>query len=86
MSQDALNEQLRELQASLQASNELSPQTTELLQQLEAQIQVTLDPHDDTETSLADTAAMLESRFASEHPVAESLMRDIIETLAKMGI
>lgn len=86
MSEQQLNDQLTQLRTALKENDALSEQTSQLLHQLEDEITASLNTNDNQETSLTDTAALLESRFATEHPTAEALMRNIIDTLAKMGI
>ena len=44
------------------------------------------DAQEESSDSPMDTALTLEAHFASSHPNAERIMREIIDTLAKMGV
>lgn len=84
------NEKIRTLINQLHdelTSTELDSSTQQLLKEFsaatEAQFETELRTDDE---SLVDTAKELETLFAVEHPVAERVMREIIEALAKMGI
>jgi len=57
----------------------------ELLQNLDAQLQDVIERSQDS-NEITDLLTNLESRFAVHHPVAERYVRDIIDSLSKMGI
>ena len=55
--------------------------------QLEADVHDLINPDIDTsENSVLDDAVSLQTDFASKHPIAESLLRELIDTLGRMGI
>jgi len=85
------NEKIESLIESLLAEVQLSPLDTTTRSQLR-EFEIALEPWlndavsaapDDT---LVDKANQLEVAFAQEHPVAEGIMREIIESLSRMGI
>jgi hypothetical protein len=59
-----------------------------LVRDLDDEINRLLDPDsaDDDYDSVVDHARAVETRFAVKHPVAERFLREIIETLSKVGI
>lgn len=94
MAQQTIVDLLQKLRDEL-SSGELDNDTLALLEQFDTDIQSALERKQDTTAlaaedeepeSLVDTAKRLETLFAAEHPVAESLFREIVNTLAKMGI
>ena len=83
MSSKRLTELLSELNRELKDRQELDDETRELLGRLNDDIERLAG--DDDESPL-DRAKQLESRFAAEHPVAERIVRELADVLAKMGI
>lgn len=63
-------------------------ETRTLLRTLESDIDELLDTTtDSSDSSLAlESARKLETSFAATHPVAERFVREMMDTLAKMGI
>lgn len=62
----------------------LSPQAQSLLDELHMQLD-TVD-NSDVESPMLTTTKALEAEFAAHHPVAERTVRELIDTLVKMGI
>ena len=82
MSNQRLTRLLAELNEELARGDDLDEETRELLARLNDDIErITAE-----EESPIDRARELESRFATEYPVAERLAREIADALAKMGI
>lgn len=83
MSSERLAELLAELNRELRESSELDAETRELLGKLNDDIErlTAAEPE-----SPIDRAKQLESRFATDHPVAERIVRELADVLAKMGI
>ncbi len=71
---------VEELRQELQTAGELDPETRELLRQI----------HDEVHAGPGEKAlAMvreLEGRFAASHPVADKIVRVLLDSLTKMGI
>jgi hypothetical protein len=85
------NSEIRQLLAKLQdeiQKTDLDVETRSLVQQLDADIHELLES--DTvgakTNSVVERAKALETNFASEHPAAERFMREVIDTLVRMGI
>ena len=85
------NSEIRQLLAKLQdeiQKTDLDVETRSLVQQLDADIHELLES--DTvgakTNSVVERAKSLETNFASEHPAAERFMREVIDTLVRMGI
>ena len=85
------NTHIRELLAKLQneiQKTELDDDTRALVRDLDTDIHGLLDKgQDSAETAtVLEKARALESSFASEHPAIERFMREVIDTLVRMGI
>lgn len=85
------NEEIRKLLAKLQneiQKTELDEETRALVRDLDSDIDDLLDPEgDQAETdSVLEKARALETNFATEHPTIERFMREVIDTLVRMGI
>jgi hypothetical protein len=83
MSSERLSELLAELNKELHRHGEVDPETRELLSKLNEDIGRLTGKDDE---SPLDRAKELESRFATNHPVAERIARELADVLAKMGI
>lgn len=81
MSSKRLTELLAELNQELKDHRELDDDTRELLGKLNDDIERLAG-----DEGPLDRAKQLESRFAAEHPVAERIVRELADILAKMGI
>jgi hypothetical protein len=87
MSNEQIKTLLEKLRDELQTTD-IDSETRGMLQELDANLHGFLDPEskqDDSQPVL-EKAAELETRFATNHPVAERVVREIIETLARMGV
>jgi len=86
MSQEKIKGLLQQLQQELSATSEVDAETLALVRQLDENIEQWLDAAQDVNSPLMDDAIALEARFAANHPVAERLLREVIDTLARIGI
>ncbi len=87
MSEERILELLKELQHELKTTDSLSEELAGTVQKLEADIADAVNPDIDTsENTILDDAIALEAVFAASHPVAEKLIRDLINTLSRIGI
>ncbi len=87
MSKETIQDLLGKLQAEIQGT-ELDDETRTLMATLDANIQARLaetTPSEGNE-SLPESAQQLEAIFAATHPTAERFLREMIDTLARMGI
>lgn len=87
MSETRIKELIQELRAELEAADAANPEAVETAKQLEANIQDLVNPEIDTsENTIMDDAIALEASFAATHPVAERIVRELINTLSRIGI
>jgi hypothetical protein len=87
VSEERILELLKELHQELKGTEGLSEELAGTVQKLEADIADAVNPDVDTsENTILDDAIALEAVFAVSHPVAEKLIRDVINTLSRIGI
>lgn len=82
------NERIKELMAQLHSeleSAQVDEETLNLARSLDVDIQRVIEEGEENE-NLLDQARDAEARFAAEHPVAEKLVREVIDILGKIGI
>ena len=85
------NEKIRELLAKLHDAvqeTELDADTRSSLRELDADIHDLLDSGTSRQkiSSVTERAKLLEAKFAISHPAVERFMREVIDTLAKIGV
>lgn len=87
MSNENVQALLAKLREELQIT-EVDQTSRDLMQHLEKDIEIFLADDDDSPDTLniLGTTQALNAEFASTHPAAERLMRELIDVLAKMGI
>jgi hypothetical protein len=87
MSNDKIKTLLESLQQEI-ANTDINEDTRSLMQALESDIQDLLDvDNEKSDTgSVIENAKYLETQFAAEHPVAERFLREIVETLGRIGV
>ena len=88
MTEERIKQLLADLHQELDRSSHIDQETSELVKALDEDLHRLMDPAAETheKDSVTDLASSLEARFATEHPIAEGFVRDIIEALGKMGI
>jgi len=87
MPEKRLKELLEELRTELKGVDGVDDDVMESLDQLEVNIDDLVDPDtDSSENSAMDDAIALETRFAANFPVAEQILREVINTLNRIGI
>lgn len=85
------NEKIRELLSKLHdeiEKTDMDAGTRSLIAELDSDIHELLDPNAELEVSesIIGTAQQFDANFATKHPVAERVVREIVETLARMGV
>ncbi len=85
------NEKIRELLARLQdevQDTELDADTRSSLRDLDADIHALLDSTTSEQkiSSVTERAKLLEAQFAISHPTVERFIREVMDTLAKIGV
>jgi len=88
MNEKSLRELLNSLHEALEHTEKVDPETLELVRELDEDINRLIESGsaDDDFDNVVDRAKSVETRFAVDHPVAERFLREIIDTLAKVGI
>lgn len=89
MSKENLKETLKNLHTNLESAGAVDAELKSLLKVLDGDIQALLNQEDnDTPAAalLISRAQSISARFATEHPQLEKVMRELADTLARLGI
>ncbi len=87
MSESRVGELIKELVAEIEKTPSLSKDVLDSAKKLESGIQDLVDPEvDTTENTILDDAIALEASFAATHPVAEKILRELVNSLSRIGI
>ncbi|MFM1895235.1 MAG: hypothetical protein RLZZ385_309 [Pseudomonadota bacterium] len=87
MTEQRIKTLLKELQEELRNTTSVDEETVALTRKLEADIADLVNPEvDSSQTTVMDDAIALEASFAVKHPVAERILRELINNLSKIGI
>ena len=87
MSEQRIKELLSELVTELEKADSINEETVSVAKTLESDIHDLVNPEvDTTENTVLDDAIALEASFAASHPVAEKVIRELINTLSRIGI
>ncbi|MES2088918.1 MAG: DUF4404 family protein [Pseudomonadota bacterium] len=89
MDTNNLKATLLQLHRDLESGGKLDPELQQLLKTLDQDIQATLAKSDAAagmEATLSERAQVIDARFSTEHPYLSSTLRDLMDTLGKMGI
>ena len=87
MSNERIKDLLTRLHAELEATD-VDAETRSLIKELDTDIHDLLDADSDTDdpNPILERAQLLQTDFANKHPVAERVVREIMDTLAKIGV
>lgn len=88
MSEQQLKNLIRQLNETLENTEQLDAETRELVVDLDQDINRLLDQEDDwwDYEGVSEKAMALQAHFRAEHPVADRFIREIVDILAKVGI
>ena len=87
MSEQRIKELIGELIKELQQIDGVNPETVADARKLESDVRDLVDPEVDTsDYTVLDDAIALEASFAATHPTAEKIIRELINSLSKIGI
>lgn len=88
MTDQKLTELLNSLRETLEQTDKVEPETLALVRQLDEEIHRLTKGTAQAEDvdSVLDQAKTMETRFAVDHPVAERVLREIIDALSRVGI
>lgn len=87
MSEQRIKELLEELRGEIQRTDSVDEALLTSIRSLESNIGDLVDPTvDSSENTVLDDAIALEAVFAASHPVAEKIIRELINSLSRIGI
>ena len=87
MSEQRIKQLMNELLVELDQAENVRDETASIARQLESDIDDLVNPQlDSDENTVLDDAIALEAVFAVSHPVAEKIIRELINNLSKIGI
>lgn len=88
MNDTNLKELLERLHKELELTESVDPETLEQVRELDEEVNRLLESGSSGVEfdNVIDQAKAVETRFAVNHPVAERFLREIVETLSKVGI
>jgi hypothetical protein len=88
MTDKKLKDLLNKLNDELENTDTVDAETLKLVKDLDEDINRLIESGDGGEDydSVVDHARSVETRFAVDHPVAERFLREIIDTLSRIGI
>lgn len=87
MSEGRIRELMVELISELEKTDSVDAETVKVARKLEADIEDLVNPEVDTsENTVMDDAVALEASFAASHPMAERIIRELINNLSRIGI
>lgn len=88
MTETHIKQLLAQLQDALEDTRQVDAATLDMVRELDEEIHRLTEagaPPGDYD-GVMDQAKSVQARFAAEHPVAERFLREIIDSLAKVGI
>ena len=87
MTQHRIRALLKELLAELEQTSAVDQETLALTRKLETDINELVGTDaESVENTVLDDAIALEASFAVNHPVAEKIIRELINNLSRIGI
>jgi hypothetical protein len=87
VSEQRIKELMNELVGELEKTENISAETVSVAKKLETDINNFVNPAVDTaENTILDDAIALEASFAATHPIAEKVIRELINSLSRIGI
>lgn len=87
MSEKRLRELTAELKRELDRTEGVDAELVSTIQKLQKDIEDLVDPDtDSSNNTVMDDAIALEASFAAHYPVAEKILRELINTLSRIGI
>lgn len=92
MNRDELNALLSKLKSELASNQPVDAHLRQSLESLDEDIRKVLMQRpdeaaaNDGEALLSERAQVIEARFAAEHPYLANTLRDVMDSLGKMGI
>ena len=87
MNEEKVKQLLKELLVQIKQGETHDAELLASAQQLESDIDALLNPEVDTsDNTVMDDVVALEARFAANYPVAEKIVRELVNSLSRIGI
>ncbi|MDH3643840.1 MAG: DUF4404 family protein [Gammaproteobacteria bacterium] len=86
MSDDEIRQTLNRLHQELENADHVKPELRTLLEEVDADIHKVLGSDDEHPERLRERLEELAAKFAATHPGAERFLREIVDSLGKLGI
>ncbi|GJM13955.1 MAG: hypothetical protein DHS20C12_23580 [Pseudohongiella sp.] len=87
MNEEKVKQLLNELLAEINQGESPDEELLASAQRLESDIDSLLNPEvDSTDNTVMDDMIALEAQFASNYPVAEKIIRELVNNLSRIGI
>ena len=86
MNEENIRDLLTQLHQELRQTDEVEPETLELVRKLDRDFREVIHNAEDVNSPLLQDAISLEAIFAVNHPLAEKIIRELINSLGRMGI
>ena len=87
MSEERVKELISELIGELEKTGAMGEDTLDVVRRLESDVHDFVNPEvESAENTILDDAIALEAGFAATHPVAEKIVRELINSLSRIGI
>jgi hypothetical protein len=85
MSKERIRELLKQLHKELK-STDADDETIALVRELDADVRALIASSAPSQGAVTERMRNLEVQFSVKHPIAERILREIVDALAKMGI
>ncbi len=86
MNLDEIREIFARLNRELQQANDVDSNAEDAMQEIHDRVDSLDIPEESDVEFLLGQAKEFESRFAAEHPLLERVARELVDTVAKMGV
>lgn len=87
MNEERVKLLLKELLDEISQSDDQDEELLASARQLESDIDALLNPDvDSTDNTVMDDLIALEAQFATNYPVAEKILRELVNSLSRIGI
>ena len=87
MNEERVKQLLKELLDEINQSEDQDEELLESAKRLESDIDALLNPDvDSSDNTVMDDMIALEARFATNYPVAEKIIRELVNSLSRIGI
>ncbi len=86
MSENNVKNLLVQLHQALAEGGAVDEETLAMAKELDKEISAFIASAEDVNSPVLEDAIALEARFAANHPVAERVIRELIDSLGRIGI